>query len=248
MRRSLAPWCRDGFHPASEICFSSKQNLTMSCAGKETRCFSSQYPKNTWLCQQEKQERKCPPEHYYVKASVVLSCPTKGFTVDRQRYNLQVKFSHPACTAVHWAPTWDVACVLQPLCSCSPPLLLNFFSKPSSTTTAESLQPPWGSALSSMWGSTQSQRMPGCFCQWWEPIGTAQEAFHGVREQPSVTSVWVIWGGKLFTHCVHSSHCSEWLWAVWLMRVGMCYYLDKRSSLDCRTGYWAHIFREKGQP
>lgn len=180
MRRSLAPWCRDGFHPASEICFSSKQNLTMSCAGKETRCFSSQYPKNTLLCQQEKQERKCPPEHYYVKASVVLSCPTKGFTVDRQRYNLQVKFSHPACTAVHWAPTWDVACVLQPLCSCSPPLLLNFFSKPSSTTTAESLQPPWGSALSSMWGSTQSQQMPGCFCQWWEPIGTAQEAFHGV--------------------------------------------------------------------
>lgn len=137
----------------------------MSCAGKETRCFSSQYPKNTLLCQQEKQERKCPPEHYYVKASVVLSCPTKGFTVDRQRYNLQVKFSHPACTAVHWAPPWEVACVLQPLCSCSPPLLLNFFSKPSSTTTAESLQPPWGSALSSMWGSTQSQRMPRCFSQ-----------------------------------------------------------------------------------
>lgn len=137
----------------------------MSCAGKETRCFSSQYPKNTLLCQQEKQERKCPPEHYYVKASVVLSCPTKGFTVDRQRYNLQVKFPHPACTAAHWAPPWEVACVLQPLCSCSPPLLLNFFSKPSSTTTAESLQPPWGSALSSMWGSTQSQRMPRCFCQ-----------------------------------------------------------------------------------
>lgn len=67
----------------------------MSCAGKETRRFSSQHPKNSLLYQQEKWERKYPPKHYYVKASVVLCCPTKDFTVDRQRYNLQVKFPHP---------------------------------------------------------------------------------------------------------------------------------------------------------
>jgi len=28
----------------------------------------------------------------------------------------------------------------------------------------------------------------------------------------------------------------------------MFYYLYKRSSLERRTGYWSHIFREKGQP
>lgn len=91
----------------------------------------------------------------------------------------------------------------------------------------------------------KATRSPDVFVRKWEPIRAPREAFHGVREQPRVTSVWVVWGGEPFTRCVHSSHRGEWLQAVWLMRAGMCNCLDEGSRLDCCTGYQACICRRK---
>lgn len=63
-------------------------------------------------------------------------------------------------------------------------------------------------------------------------------------EQPSVTSVRVAQGGEQLTPCVCSSRCSERLWALGLVRAGMCSYLGERSRLDCSIGYCSHMCRE----
>lgn len=203
--------------------------------------------KSRGFCQQEELGRKCPSVQCNVQSPLVLTCSTRGFMVDMQNeiQRYRPNSPHPACiamTGLH-IPRLHVSFGLSALAPC---FLAEF--------PQQTLQHDHNRAICSLPGSLpraargephKASRSPGAFVRKWEPIRAPREAFHGVREQPSVTSVWVVWGGEPFTRCVHSSHRGEWLQAVWLMRVGMCNCLGEGNRLDCCTGYQACICRRK---
>lgn len=200
-------------------------------------------PQSRVFCQQEELGRKCPSVQCNAQSPLVLTCPTRSFMVDRQNEIQGIGQIPPTQPALQW-----LGFSLQG-CMCLSILLLLHPEFPQKT-----LQHDHNRAICSLPGSLpqaargephKASRSPGAFVRKWEPIRAPREAFHGVREQPRVTSVWVVWGGEPFTRCVHSSHRGEWLQAVWLMRAGMCNCLDEGSRLDCCTGYQACICRRK---
>lgn len=94
-------------------------------------------------------------------------------------------------------------------------------------------------------GPFKANKSLGPFIRCWESFRAWRQEFHRVQEQPSVTSVWEVWGGEQAHPCVCSSGWNEGLWALGLGRAGMCSYLGERSTLDCSTG--SYLCREKGQ-
>lgn len=87
VRYSFAPWFKGGFHSARQFCFASKQNWTMSFAGKEARYFSSQHPpkQGFFFCQQEELGRKCPFVQCNAQSPLVFMAFTSWW-IGRMRY------------------------------------------------------------------------------------------------------------------------------------------------------------------